>query len=107
MIISDFVKVENVTCTNSYGRYLKLEDANRICAADPKCRFVLRYNCRYPSIFPNSKLCGYESTLVASNSTCVNQKEVSERSGSIISNDDSNSQGNDIILNQTLTLFCS
>ena len=95
--ISDFIKIENVACTNSYGRYLKLEDANRICAADPKCRFVLRYHCRYPSIFPNSKLCGYDSTLVASNSSCVYQKEDFARSGSIISNDISNSKGNDVI----------
>ena len=98
-IISDFIKIENVACTNSYGRYLKLEDANRICAADPNCSFVLRYHCRYPSIFPNSKLCGYESTLVASNSACVYQKEDFDRSGSIVSNDISNSQGNDLIFN--------
>ena len=104
-IISDFIKIESVACTNSYGKYLKLEDANHICAADPKCRFVLRYHSRYPTIFPNSKLCGYESTLIASNSTCVYQKKDSERPGSIVRNDASTSQGNDIILNQTLTLF--
>ena len=104
-IISDFIKIENVTCTSSYGRYLKQEDANRICAADPKCRFVLRYHCRYPSIFPNSKLCGYESTLIASNSTCVYQKEDYKSSRSVVHSNASNSQGNDIILNQTLIPF--
>ena len=98
-IVSDLIKIDNVACTNSYGRYLKLEDANRICAADPKCQFVLRYNCRYPSIFPNSKLCGYESNLLASNSACVYQKEDFDRSGSIISNEVSDSQGNYTILN--------
>ena len=91
--------MENVACTNSYGRYLKLEDANRICAADPKCRFVLRYHCRFPSIFPNSKLCGYESTLVVSNSACVYRKEDFDSSGSMFSDDSSKSQGNDISLN--------
>ena len=98
-IISDFIKIESVACTNSYGKYLKLEDANHICASDPKCRFVLRYQCRYPSIFPNSKVCGYESTLVASNSACVYEKEDFDRSGSIVANDISNSQGNNSILN--------
>ena len=99
LIISDFIKIESVACTNSYGKYLKLEDANHICASDPKCRFVLRYHCRYPSISSNSKLCGYDSTLVASNSTCVFQKEDFDRSGSILLNGITNSQGNDLILN--------
>ena len=96
---NDLIKIENVACTNSYGRYLKLEDANSICAADPKCRFVLRYHCHYSSIFPNSKVCGYESTLVASNSACVYQKEDFDHYGSIVANDISNSQGNNLILN--------
>ena len=76
-----------------------VEEAKRICAADPKCRFVLRYDCHNPSIFPNAKLCEYDTTLVASNSACVYKKEDIDRSGSIISNDVSDSQGNYIILN--------
>lgn len=79
-----------------------VEKAYRICAADPKCRFVLRYDCHNPSIYPNAKICEYDTTLVASNSTCVYKKEDIDRSGSIFSNDVSDSQGDFTILNKSI-----
>lgn len=80
-----------------------VEKAYRICAADPKCRFVLRYDCHNRSIFPSAMLCEYDTPLVASNSACVYKKEDIDRSGSIIiSNDVSDSQGDFTILNKSV-----
>ena len=72
--IPDFTKVGPYACSKPYGEYLTAKEANLACADDPKCKFIQRYRCNYMTIFPNSKLCGYDSDLVASTSSCVYKK---------------------------------
>ena len=86
--IPDFTKIGHYACSKAYGEYLTAEEANLACADDPKCQFIERYQCRYMTNFPTSKLCGYDSYLVASKSSCVYKKYGADikQHGSIILN---------------------
>lgn len=79
-----FTKISNYGCSHSYnGQYLTIEEADFACAADQNCHFIQSLGCMYPNDFGLFELCGYDATLVFSNSNCVYQKQDTNRPGSI------------------------
>ena len=94
----DFTKIYSHACSSSNGEYLTWKEANLICSADPKCKFVQRDACLYSNIFSTFKICGYKSSLTRSNYSCVYQKKDIDHSGRIFSNLVATPQGNDRIL---------
>lgn len=84
--IPHFTEINDYVCSTSYGKYGTQTEAHFACAADPNCKFVQRDQCVYPSVFGNFKLCGYDSTLIFSASSCVYKKPDADSSGSIFSN---------------------
>ena len=99
----EFTKIHSHACSISNGKYLTWKEANLICSADPKCKFIQRDACLNSTIFPFFKLCGYESSFIDSNYSCVYKKEVIDRSGNINSNSIATSQGNDRIVDHAST----